>query len=315
MVRLSTFLVLLVATIGLAGCKTSDERAEEHFQNALKLIEAGDFARAGVEFRNVFDMNGEHRDARKTFAAMLREQGDLRQSYSQYLRLIEQHHDDVDARLALAEMALTSNDLEETQRHVDAGLTADPSNLRLKAVKAGLSYSQGLKTKTDTLTETGLAEAQALLADLPDNLVLQRVRVDDSVRTESPADALAVIDEAIRTAPQDMGFQRQRLVLLNQLGRTSDITAQLEKMVELFPNDTDMERTLIAWYIDQEAFDEAEGFLRNKSASSTGDDTPQLDLIAFLARYRSAQAALDEVETLIAADPDNVALRGTRARA
>jgi hypothetical protein len=46
--------------------------------------------RADLEFRNVFQADGDHLEARERYAAMLRETGDLEHSYRQYLRLVEQ---------------------------------------------------------------------------------------------------------------------------------------------------------------------------------------------------------------------------------
>jgi hypothetical protein len=74
----------------LAACQDSEAEAERHFQNAMALMEEGDTARAAVEFRNVFQNNGLHVEARANFAAMLRREGDTEGSYSQYLRLAEQ---------------------------------------------------------------------------------------------------------------------------------------------------------------------------------------------------------------------------------
>jgi hypothetical protein len=91
--RLFNWLKLLgfVGMLGvLAACQDSEAEAERHFQNAMALMEEGDTARAAVEFRNVFQNNGLHVEARANFAAMLRREGDTEGSYSQYLRLVEQ---------------------------------------------------------------------------------------------------------------------------------------------------------------------------------------------------------------------------------
>ena len=41
----------------------------------------------------VFELDGQHVEARRSFATALREGGDTRQAYSQYLRLAEQYPD------------------------------------------------------------------------------------------------------------------------------------------------------------------------------------------------------------------------------
>lgn len=55
---------LLIVVATLAACENSEERAERYFQSAMTLLEEGDVDRALIEFRNVFDLNGAHREAR-----------------------------------------------------------------------------------------------------------------------------------------------------------------------------------------------------------------------------------------------------------
>ena len=68
-------IVLLVSMTLLAACETAEERAEGHYQKGLELIAEGDVERALVELRNVFQLNGRHRDARWTYATLVEEQG------------------------------------------------------------------------------------------------------------------------------------------------------------------------------------------------------------------------------------------------
>ncbi|MEL7259111.1 MAG: tetratricopeptide repeat protein, partial [Pseudomonadota bacterium] len=122
--------VLLASSLALlAACDSAEERAEEHFQTALEFIEDGDFKRARIEFRNVFKLNGNHHEARLTFARMLRNQGDFSQSYSQFLRLVEQDPQNLEGQLALAQMAIELGNWEEAERHGKAAFELAPDNL------------------------------------------------------------------------------------------------------------------------------------------------------------------------------------------
>ena len=306
-------LLLILSVFGLTACKTSEERAEEHFQNALELASSGDFQRASVEFRNVFDLNGRHREARTEYARLLREEGDLRQSFAQYLRLVEQYNDDLQGRLALAEMSLVSGNRDETRRHFTAGLSAHPDSSELQAIKAAFDYTEGQITRNSELQQAGLAEAQRLQALLPNNVVLRRVIVDNVSRNGRPSDALAAVDEAIAATPADLGFYRQRLALLNQMDEHEKIATQLREMVDVFPDDPNMRRTLVQWFISRDELGQSEDFLRELIEKTPDADTPRLDLITFLARYRTADLALLEIDTMIADDAENVTLRATRA--
>lgn len=96
----------LSATLLLAACESSEERAEEFYQTGMELLEAGDLERAVVSFRNVFNFDGEHFEARKELADALIELGNSSEAYSQYLRLAEQYPDNALVRQQLTYMAL-----------------------------------------------------------------------------------------------------------------------------------------------------------------------------------------------------------------
>ena len=59
-----TLPLALVLVLAVSACKSSEEKAEEFYQSGLALSESGDYDRAIVELRNVFELNGSHRDAR-----------------------------------------------------------------------------------------------------------------------------------------------------------------------------------------------------------------------------------------------------------
>ena len=83
--------VAIAATVGLlAACDSSEQRAEKYYQSGLEYLEKGDVDRALVEFRNVFKLNGRHREARLAYARAEMKRGNLREAYGQYLRIAEQ---------------------------------------------------------------------------------------------------------------------------------------------------------------------------------------------------------------------------------
>ena len=65
--------LLCAAFLFLSACDTAEERAEKHYQAGLALLEEGDVERALVEFRNVFKLNGQHKEARLTYARLERD--------------------------------------------------------------------------------------------------------------------------------------------------------------------------------------------------------------------------------------------------
>lgn len=69
--------VTLAAALGLlVACDSAKERAEKHFEAGLEYIQAGDVDRALVEFRNVFQLDSTHREARRAYAEAERGRAD-----------------------------------------------------------------------------------------------------------------------------------------------------------------------------------------------------------------------------------------------
>ena len=119
-------LLLLCATLALAGCESPQQKAERYYQSGIALLAAGDEDRALVEFRNVFKYNDQHKLARKAYADVQMHRGEVADAYAQYLRLIEQYPDTPDVRQVLAEIAIDQNQWDEAERHGRAAFDLPP---------------------------------------------------------------------------------------------------------------------------------------------------------------------------------------------
>ena len=54
--RATRGLLAATALVVLAACSSPEERAQQHFERAIEHVEAGDDAKAMVEFRNVLQI-------------------------------------------------------------------------------------------------------------------------------------------------------------------------------------------------------------------------------------------------------------------
>ena len=298
--------MLLCATLALAACESSEERAEGHYQAGLAHLEAGDADRAMVEFRNVFRLDGLHRAARVTYAGLLRDRGQASQAFGQYLRLVEQYPDDLEGRRALAELALDSGDWEAVERHARAAAEIAPDDPAVRAVLASLAYRDASLAEDDAARAAAVADARALLEADPALANARRVVLDDLARARDWEEALAVVDAGIATDPGASTLYRARLGLLRELGREDEIGPQLRAMVERFPDDEATRQTLIQWLVSRGELDEAEAFLRGLIDPADPEPGARVTLVAFLAELRSPEAALEELDRIIeegASDP------------
>ena len=310
--------LLFCVLVGLAACQNGDERAEDHYQSAIALRDAGDFDRARVEFLNVFQNNGQHRAARSDFAAMLRGQGDLRGSYSQYLRLVEQFPDDVEGRVALAEMALQFSNWEEARRHgtqvMEMGLDDDP---RVAVIALYLRYLDAIEDDDALARRAVFDQANLLWEADPDNLLLRRLGIDHSLREGDSVAALTELDLALAGEPDNRALHDLRLALLAELERGDEFEAQLRVMLDRFPDDEELPGLLMRYYMAEQDIPAAMAYLQERAdVAETSDE--RNDALTALVQLRLGsegdEAALAELDRIIAEySDDNILFQVLRA--
>ena len=292
--------VVFAASMLLVACDSAEERAEEHFQSGLAFAEAGDIDRALVEFRNVFKLNGNHKEARLTYARLERERGNLPASFGQYMRLIEQDPDNLEGRRALAEMAFETGNWDELERHGAAAAELAPDDLEIQALNNSLAYSKSLESGNIEASRLSVQNARDLIEADPSLMNARRTLIDYLVRSRDWDDALDEIDAALALDPNTSGLYAVRLSILQELNRSGDVEAQLLQMTELFPEDQGVKQLLMQHYIDQEDLDAAERFLRKEAAAESDDYMPVQRLTVFLDQYRGSDVAISDLDKVIA---------------
>ncbi|MEM1163574.1 MAG: tetratricopeptide repeat protein, partial [Pseudomonadota bacterium] len=300
MTRLFRLVFPAIVVLGLAACQSAEERAEEHYQSALALLEEGDLARATVEFRNVFELNGTHVEARRAYAAAIREAGRTQEAYSQFLRLVEQRPDDVDGRIALTEMAIDAQNWDQARTHGSRAVTIAADDPRLPPIEATLSYLDAVEAEDAEARQDASQSAADALADDPDNLGLRQILIDNALRNNDSDVALEQIAAALEIDPDNRSLYDARLTILAENGDVEAIEAQLLDMVTRFPADGTLTATLLRFYVSRGELDAAEAFLRDRIAvSAPGDNDLRMALVQFVLQRDGAEAALDELDTFI----------------
>lgn len=314
MFRRFSILVLLTMSLSLlSACETAEERAQAYFEKGMALLEKGDVDRGLVELRNVLKLNARHKEARLAFAKIEEDQGNRPGAYNQYLKLIELYPENLEGRRALARLASDLNDWEEVARHIEVAEKLAPNDPIVLAVRVGLDYRNALRDKDETAAGLAVEVAETLLAENSDLPPARRVVIDDRMRRQDWAGALAAIDANLALAPEARILYLQRLSVLEKLGQEDAIEAQLKDMVPLFPGEN-IHRTLISWYVQRDRQKDAEAYLRERVELEAGDSNIQLELVSFLAQYTGVQAALDEIDQILASDTESRALfRSVRA--
>ena len=294
-------IVFVALSLLLSACDSAEERAEAHFQAGLAHLEEGDVERALVEFKNVFKLNGQHKEARLTYAKLERERGNIPVAYRQYLRLVEQYPDNLEGHRALAEMALEIGNWEDLQRYAGTARELAPDDIEIKSLNNTLAYTEAVKA--GNMAEAGLAIgiAHEILSDRPDLMTARQIVIDDLVRSQDWATVLGETDTALSFAPQQGNLYAIRLRALRELQQPAEIEKQLTQMLQVFPEDTSVQQMLFEHHIDQNNLDAAESVLRTQADPQAEDPYSVQRLIAFLTEHRGVDAAIAEMDSIISA--------------
>ena len=297
--------VLVSALSLLSACESAKDKATRHLQAALEMIQKGDAPRALVEFRNVFQFDPSNRDARMAFASLLRNQGNLLEAYAQYQHVTDLNPQDAEALQAAARLAADLGRWTEAGRFADVALTLNPAEPGLLSVKVGVDYATAFNAGDAAGRAKAAAIAQNLLATQPDNLLLYRVVINNLMQNADYPAALHAIGAALVVFPKEKGLYQARVTVLTAQKDDIGVEAELKKLAQLFPDDPNLTATLLSWYVSKNRIDDAEATLR--VAAGKGDLTADINLINFLRQFRSADAALAEVEKILASLPAQTA--------
>lgn len=317
--KASSFKKICIASLvclSLVACKTAEERAAEHYENGLKLIEAGDQQRALVEFLNTLQISADNIEARRKMAEVQKDMGRFNAAYRSYLQLVERAPDDLDGRINLGALAFETQEWEEFERHGSKALELAPDDIAVKAIEVGLNYRQAVIENNTSERSAVLARAEKLAEDLPESFILRRVRIDGYIEEQKYDAALELIDEAIARTPEDMSLYNSKLQLLALLGDLEGLEASLRNMITIFPDDITPKQTILRFLLSQQRIDDAEDLLEEFFANAP---TPEkrhqafVDLVQFISSVRGLEAAQAKIEETLAANPDNDAWKVMRA--
>ena len=306
--------VVLGLSFSLAGCKTSAEKADEYYQSGLQLLEQGDADRAIVQFRNVFDIDGTHYEARKALADTHLAQGNASQAYSQYLRLAEQYPDDLATRVALARLAFEGQEAEEFIRHTTRAVEIAPQDPEVQVLDLTRRFRDAIMAEDNKARDALTMEAEQIAKDRPDDPMLMGILLDEAARTGNLDKADQLTARLLELQPNNPQRYLQRLSLLAERQDKPAIEAHLKATVEKFPENAQAKADLVRFYMSENRPDKAEAFLRDLANAAPADQpAARADLVRFIEMQRGRDAARAELDRIIAEGGDPLLFRTLRA--
>ena len=173
---------------------------------------------------------------------------------------------------------------------------------KAQSVARALAYRAAIEAEDEAAQAEAAAQAREVLEADETNDIARRVVVDHLLRSDTPFDAMAFIDEGLALDPESRDYNTLRLQLLVQVENIAAIGTQLQRMVEFYPEDEDLTRSLIGWYLSQGDLAGAENFLRQLAGAPTDAPEGHIAVVQLLEATQGAEAAKAELDRLAAAN-------------
>jgi tetratricopeptide (TPR) repeat protein len=300
-------LTSVCAALVVAGCGGAQARKQHHLEKGKAFLEAGNFEKARVEFRNALQIAPTDAEVRYDNGVVAEKLNNPREAGQFYQGAIDSNPDAVRARAGLGRLYLFAGAPDKALSTVAPSLAKHPEDVPLLTVRAAAE----VQLKDNSAAAVDAERAVALAPGDEDAVaVLAGIYRADN-QTEK---AQALLEKTIKANPSSVSLRLVLAQLDASLGQDSAVETLLLDLVKLKPEEKSHRLRLSQFYARTNHLDEAERVLRESVKELPQERDLKIALVSFLAVRRSREAAEQELNTLIAADPKDFELRFAQAQ-
>jgi len=297
-VRAAAVAILILGAMLLAGCSGANARRESYIKRGQEYFAQGDYARAGIEFRNAMQVMPKDPQARLLEGETLQKLGRFRDAAGLYQSVIESNPGNIQARVDLGQLFAFAGAPQRALKLVAPALVKHPDNAQLLTVR-GLARVQ-LKDYAG-----GLADAQrAVQLDPTYEQAVGLLAALYRTRNES-AQAVALVMATLQKLPRSTQLREVLAGIYAQMGDEADAEKQFQTLITMRPAELQYRIELAQLEVRANQLDQAESVLRGAVQAAPANDDAKLVLVSFLTQHRSAAQGDAALRSFIAADPDD----------
>ena len=300
-------LMFLACCVALAACSSKAERIQSGLRKGAQYAANSDWDHAGVEVRNVLQMDPKNAAAYLIAARIEDGKGGYRNAFANYSKVVELDPASIDGRLGMARIYLLSGELDKAATLIRAVLATAPQNVRAQALQVALLARQGkldaARVQADRIVQDGQAldsDSSMVLAGFYFNLQL-------------PEPALGLLDRAATVAGRDIRLLQMSAEIAEAAPAGSPLAARADgyfaRAVGVAPQDSALWNEWAAMRVRRNEMDQAERVLRDAVKAVPDDHAREIALLSFEGQHRDKVQAEKDFRTAIDAQSRNVELR------
>jgi len=293
---------LVAVAMLVTGCGGAKSRLASHMKRGQDYYQSGDFAKAGVEFRNAMQIDPKDAQARIMAAQTAEKLGQLRNAYGLLQSVLEEHPDNLVARTALGRLLITAGEPKQGLEIIKPALAKQPNESTLLALRGAAESA----LKDPAAARTDADRAVTLDPKNEDAIDLRAAlyRQDGNL----PA-AIKLVNDAATAQPAIAGFHQVLVNLYEAADQPEQAEGQLRALVKLNPDQLSYRAQLAVFLSRTKRLDDAQKVLEDAVKALPKSDDAKLLQVDFLAQVRTHFAAEQALRDYIKADSDNYALR------
>lgn len=295
------FFSLLIASMAflmLAACDTPEEKAQSHYENGKQLFAEENFVKAGLEFRNALQLNGNIADAWYHLALVEEKDGKFREYAGDLYKTIELDTQHTNAHIRIGKLLLFSGRLDEAFEKSELAIRQAPELADAWSLRAAVLFK-----KKDT---AGAIEAANKAVEIePSHVEASLIIIIQAVLDKNPDRALELADEALKTHNDNIPLQLAKMQAYQTKGDKAGIEAVFRELIQANPKKTNFRNNLTQFYLEQGQKDKAEAEIRAIAEENPEDESAKLNVVRFVRSVAGNEVAKTELKKLIEAEPQN----------
>jgi len=301
-VRAAAVAILILGAMLLAGCSGANARRESYIKRGQEYFAQGDYARAGIEFRNAMQVMPKDPQARVLEGETMQKLGRFRDAAGLYQSVIESSPGDIQAHVDLGQLLAFGGAPQRALKLITPMLAKHPDSAPLLTVR-GLARAQ-LKDYTGAM-----ADAQrAVQVDPTYEQAVGLLAALYQARNER-AQAISLVTSTLQKLPQSTQLREVLAGICAQTGDDADAEKQFRTLITMRPSELAYRTDLAQIEVHEKQLDRAEATLRGAVQAAPRSDEAKLVLVSFLTEHRSAAQGDAALRSFIAAHPDDSRLR------
>ncbi len=231
-------LAILLLPLILAGCGSPEERAQDHYKQALELIAKHDDREARLELFRSIKYKSDQVEVWRAMAGIDERIGSNQELFQDLRRIIELDPNDLDARLKVARMMVGGGAADAALKVIDAANEGEKPSAPLHALKAVIL----LRTQDNV---GAVREAQRAFEIDPGNVDAVSLLASKKLSDGDADGALKLLD-SIAVGPKDeTRILLQKMQIFAKKGDLPQAESLLRKLISQNPKEPAFQAQLI----------------------------------------------------------------------